>query len=207
MNNRRVWIALGAVLLANYFVLFAQNIVAFWQWRHCTPLAWFFPEVRYFLQGFILLLPLIPLVLLKFRHGKKVLVVLVVALVVHAVCFLVKAHVPGTRRQQYVSACNWAADAIRADYNGPRSDSEPFFSWLEYHPLNRPCIDAHVTRVSYLVGGRGASLTGCGLKDIPDYIVDEPHKINRDWWCVADYEKLAERRFGRREFIIYKRIK
>lgn len=207
MSNRRVWIVLSVILLANYFVLFAQTVVAVWQWRHCAPWYWLLPEARYFLQGFILLLPLIPLVLLKFRHGKKVLVVLVVALVAHAICFLVKAHVPGTRRQQYVSACNWAAEVIRADYRGPKADSEPFFSWLEYHPLNRPCIEAHVTRVSYLLGGRGASLAGCGLKDIPDYIVDEPHKVNRDWWYVADYEKLAERRFGKREFIIYKRIK
>lgn len=205
--KRRVWIAIGVALSANFILVLAQTVVAAWKWRHNVPMSWMLPEIRYYLQGFVLLLPLIPMVLLRWRHGKKVLIALLIALFAHAGAFLAKAHVPGARRHAYVSACNWAVEQIRSDYRGPRSDSEPFFTQHEYHPLARPCVDAHVTRVSYLLGGRGASLAGCGLKDIPDYIVDEPHKVNRDWWAVADYEKLAERKFGKRDFVIYKRVK
>lgn len=205
--KRQGWIFLGVALAANFLVLLAQSVVSFWPWRHLAPWHWMLPEVRYYVQGFVLLLPLVPMAALKFRFGKAVLSVLVAALAVHAAAFLVKAHVPGSRRCQYVEAGDWAVEEIRTDYKGPKADAEPFFSWLEYHPLNRPCVEAHVTRVAYLLNGRGASLAGCGLKDIPDYIVDEPHKVNRVWWRVADYEVLAERKFGKRDFIIYKRVK
>lgn len=206
--KRRVWFFLFSLLAVNFLILFAQTVVSLWQWRHSMPTWWWFvPEVRYFVQGFVVLIPLIPMVALKFRFGKALLALLVAALTVHAAVFLVKAHVPGARRCQYVAACDWAAERIRADYGGPKADATPFFSWLEYHPLSRPCVDAHSARVAYLVGGRGASLAGCGLADIPDYIVDEPHKANREWWQYADYEELAARTFGKRKFIIYKRIK
>ena len=205
--KRRIWIAIGVALAANILLVLAQTVAAAWKWRHDVPMSWLFPEMRYYLQGFVLLLPLIPMALLRWRHGKKALTVLLVVLFVHAGVFLAKAHVPGSRRHAYVAACNWAVEQIRNDYRGPKSDSEPFFSPGEYHPLNRPCVDAHVTRVSYLLGGRGASYSGCGLRDIPDYIVDEPRKVNRGWWTVADYEKLAERKFGKRDFVIYKRVK
>jgi len=207
MRQARIWLGLGIVMLANFLVLFAQTLVAFWKWRHLGPAAWLLPEARYFLQGFVLLIPIIPIVFLRFRHGRKILIAVLAALAVHAGAFLVKAHVPGARRQQYVAACDWAVERIRADYRGPKADAEPYFSWLEYHPLARPCIEAHVTRVAYLLGGRGASLAGCGLVDIPDYIVDETHRVNRAWWNVAGYEKLAEKSFGKRDFVIYKRVK
>lgn len=205
--KRRVWIFLGLALAVNFLVLLAQNVAAAWQWRHLAPMSWLLPETRYYVQGFVLLVPLIPAVALKFRFGKAVLSVLVAALVVHAAAFLAKAHVPGSRRCQQVAACDWAVEAIRADYRGPKADAEPFFSWLEYHPLNRPCVEAHSPRVAYLLGGRSASIAGCGLRDIPDYIVDEPRKVDRGWWNVADYELLAERKFGPRDFVIYKRVK
>jgi len=207
MSRRRVWIGLGILLAANLLVLSGQTFVSFWKWRHLGSTEWLFPEARYFLQGFVLLIPLIPMALLRFRHGRKLLVVLLAALAIHAGAFLAKAHVPGARRHQYVSACDWAVERIRADYRGPRTDAEPFFTWFEYHPLARPCVEAHVTRVPYLLGGRGASLVASGVLDIPDYIVDEPHRVNRDWWCVAEYEKLAEKKFGKRDFVIYKRVR
>jgi len=205
--KRRVWIAFGVVILVNFLLLFAQTAASFWKLRHTLSASWLFPEARYYLQSFVLLLPLVPMTLLRFRNGKGLLVVLLSACVVHAAVFLVKAHIPGTRRQAYISACDWAVERIRADYKGPTKDVGPFFTWIEYHPLARPCVEAHVTRVPYLLGGRGASVVGCGVLDTPDYIVDEPHKVNRDWWTVARYEKLAEEKFGKRDFVIYKRVK
>jgi len=206
MKKRPSLILLCGLLLANCLVLFGQSMVAFWKWRG-MPGAGLMTEPRYYVQCFILLLPLIPLLLLRLRHGQKILCVLVAALAVHAVAFIVKAQIPGTRRNQYVAACDWAAGMIRADYKGPRKDAEPCFSIAEYHPLERPVVDAHVHRVAYLLGGRKASLIGCGLVDLPDYIVDEPHRIDRLPWRFAEYETLAERKFGKRDFIIYKRVK
>jgi len=205
--KRRVWIVLGAVLAVNFLILLAQSVVSFWPWRHLAPVSWLFPETRYFVQGFVVLIPLIPVVALKFRFGKALLALLVVALTVHAAVFLVKAHIPTARRHQYVEACDWAVERIRADYRGPKADAKPFFSWLEYHPLSRPCVESHTARVAYELGGRWASLAGCGFADIPDYIVDETSRVNRVWWQFADYEVLAERTFGKRDFIIYKRIR
>jgi len=199
-------ILLCGLLLANLLILFGQSAVAFLKWQGMAG-AKLMPEPRYYVQCFVLLLPLIPFLLLRLRHGQKVVCILLAALAVHAVVFLVKAQIPGTRRNQYVAACDWAVDVIRADYKGPRKDIEPSFSVDEYHPLERPVVDAHVHRVSYLLGGRKASLIGCGLVDLPDYVVGEPHRINRLPWYCAEYEPLAERKFGKRDFIIYKRVK
>jgi len=203
--SKRNWILLIVLLAANYLILLAQSLVSLYKY---APNVWvILPETRYFLQSLIIFIPLIPLAALKFKQGRKILAVLLTALVVHAVVFLVKAHVPGARRHASIAACNWAVEQIRADYKGPKRDAEPFFVWLEYHPLSRPCVEAHVTRVSYLLGGRGASLDGNGLVDIPDYLVDETKKINPDFFKLAKYEILAEKNFGKRDFVIYKRVK
>jgi len=205
--KRTVWIAIATLLAVNILFLLTQSVLSFWPWRHCAPWYWILPEARYYVQSFLLLLPLVPWIALKFRYGKVVLSALVAALVLHAAIYLVKAHVPGSRRNQYVSACNWAADVIRADYHGPRADSQRTFSWLEYHLPNRPCIASHVARVPYLIGGREASLSVFDAIDTPDYIVDETRKVNRLLWSADNYEPLAERKFGTRDFIIFKRIK
>jgi len=218
--SKKSLLALAVLLAANFVVVWGQSFVSFARWRHVS--SFLMPESRYYLQSLVVLVPLIPLALLRFRHGRKLLVVLLLALAAHAVGYLVKAHVPGSRRNQYVAACDWAAETIRADYKGLKRDVEPFFSQDDYHPLGRPVLVAHAYRLCYLLEGRPGLVYGreadvpvpahlvetkYGLADIPDYIVDESRRINRDWWAVADFEKLAERRFGQREFVIYKRVK
>jgi len=219
--RKRTLLALAALLAANFLVVWGQSFVSFWKWRDVAPCL--MPEARYYLQCLVVLVPLVPLALLRFRHGRKLLVVLLVALVAHAAGYLAKAHVSGSRRNQYLAACDWAVETIRADYKGPARDAVPFFSPDDYHPPVRPVVEAHSHRVSYLLGGRHgmvfvkregvavpASLVdvGCALADPPDYIVDESKKIgNSKWRTVAEYGKLAERKFGKREFVIYKRVK
>lgn len=203
--KRAAVVAFLVLIGANAAILCAQWLASAWGWRH-TEIS-LLPEMRYFVQSLILLVPIAVGLLMKSRWGGKILVLLTVLLVAHGVIYLVKAHVPGTRRYQYTESCKWAADEIRHDYTGPREDAEPFFTELDYHRLSRPVVDAHVTRLAYMLGGRASSLTSAGILDIPDYIVGEPHKLNRDWWYVADYAVLAERKFGKRNFIIYKRIK
>lgn len=216
-----VLVALLILLAANFLVVWGQSFVSFWKWRHLAPCL--MPEARYYLQSLVVLVPLIPLVLLRFRHGRKLLVILLLALLAHAAGYLAKAHVPGSRRNLHLAACDWAVAAIRADYKGPKQDAEPYFSQDDYHPLGRPVVSAHVARVPYLLGGRVGEVfvrreaTGfpsylalspdqsCFV-DLPDYIVDEPDRIDPLWWAFADYEKMAERRFGTRDFVIYRKI-
>jgi len=217
--RKRELLFLAALLLANFLVVWGQSVVSFWKWRHLGLLM---PEARYYLQSLVVLVPAVPLVLLRFRHGRKLLVLLLAALAVHAAGYLVKAHVPGSRRSQYVAACDWAAETIRTDYRGPARDAEPFFTQDDYHPSGRPVLSAHVNRLCYLLGGRSGAVferrgvadvpsylldTKFGLADVPDYIVDESQRINRNWWAFADFEKLAERTFGTRDFVIYRRVR
>lgn len=204
--KRQSLILLCGLLLVNCLILFGQSAVAFWKWRG-MPGAGLMTEPRYYVQCFVLLLPLIPFILLRLRHGQKILCILVAALAVHALVFLVKAQIPGTRRNQYLAACDWAVEKIRADYKGPKRDAEPFFSQYEYHLLERPAVESHTKRVAYLLGGRRASPMWCWPVDTPDYIVDERNRLNRDFLSLAEYETLAERKFGKRDFIIYKRVK
>jgi len=202
--KRRDLLLLGLLVAANFLLLWGQSLVAFWKYRDMS--ASLLPEWRYYVQSLIVLLPALPLVLLRFRHGRKALLVLLAAFVAYAVAMLVKPHVPSARRNQYLAACDWAVDVIRADYAGPRRDAEPFFSQYEYHPLERPAVEAHTKRVSYLLGGRRASPIWCGAVDIPDYIVEEQDRLDREALKLVKYETLAERKFGKRDFIILKRV-
>jgi len=205
--TRRNLLLLGLFLLANFLLLWGQSFVAFWKYRDMS--AALLPEWRYYVQSLAVLVPAIPLVLLRFRFGRGALVLLLAALAVHAAALLVKPHIPGTRRNQYLAACDWAVEKIRADYKGPKRDAEPFFSPYEYHPLERPAVESHTKRVAYLLGGRRASPVWCGAVDIPDYIVEEKSRLNPEWLTMiaSEYKILSEREFGKRDFIIYRRVK
>lgn len=219
--KRSTVIAFLGLIALNASVVAAQWFLSSWRWYRAGCDVNLLPEARYLVQSLILLLPAVPMLLLKWRHGQKALALGAVLMAVTAAVYLVKAQVPGTRRHQYVSACQWAVEEIRRDYRGPVVDAEILFSDSEYCTRGRPVVEAHIARVPYLLDGRAASAVGCSVQHIPDgvipdYIVDETGKavdesgaVKSVWSVVAKgkYVKLAERRFGKRDFVILKRVR
>jgi len=213
---RRSLCIIGGLILTNALLAWAQMMV---RWRVVG--SFFEVDDRYWLGSLILLVPLVVwgvssilpgMLPRKSRSRGKtirnvVLALGALALGANAACQLAKAHTPGQNRHAKRAACDWAAEAIRADYRGPKADAVRFFSAGDYLRSNRPVVDAHTARVAYLLGGRQSNLEAAGLRDIPDYVVGEPGGLDTNWWGVADYELLAAKRFDRREFVIYRRIR
>ena len=198
----------GLLLLigTNFAVLASQALVAFWKYipsvdRPCIP------EKRYWVESLILLLPLVPILLLRIRWGRKALTAIVAVMLAVTFVYLVKAHVPDSNRNVNVQACNWAVEVIRRDYTGPKVRQADVFGETNYRRPNLPIVDAHTARVAYLLDGQAAHIGFAGPDGIPDYLVGEPRRIRRGWTTLARYELLAERMFGKREFVIYKRVK
>ena len=116
---------------------------------------------------------------------------------------VIKPMLPFGRRGAYVRACDWAADRIRADWNGPDRDQDPVFSLEEYHTPYRPVVQAHVARVPYLLNGRQALLTDFGAADMPDYwIID----VQRDIPPPRNlFDLIGTYRRGKFTFELYRR--
>ena len=200
-----ILLAIGAL---TYLVLAGQMLR--WGWSKYEP-----PEMRYWIQAGVLwlgwtawgVLEVSRLVAARWWKPARFLLPLVVA-VFAAIDFamLVKPHVPGSRRHAAVVACEEAAKVIRADYRGPARDAELVYSDAEYHEAKRPVVRAHTGRLAYLLNGREASLSKFGAVDLPDYVLDEKHKVKLPEG--ARYELL--RRFeipGRKPFELYRRAK
>ena len=128
---------------------------------------------------------------------------------------VLKPLIPGSRRHAYVQAGDWAIEFIRNDWQGPAHDATNVFSLAEYHTPNRPIVHAHIARVPYFLNGRYSFMEHFGKVDAPDYWVIDTRRDNR-WWSaelrpyspypwLPDYELVAERRFGKRDFEIWRR--
>ena len=200
-----ILLAIGAL---TYLVLAGQMLC--WGWSKYEP-----PEMRYWIQAGVLwlgwaawgILEVSRLVAARWWKPARFLLPFVVA-VFAAIDFamLVKPHVPGSRRHAAVVACEEAAKVIRADYKGPARDAETVYSDVEYHEAKRPVVRAHTGRLAYLLNGREGSPSKFGAIDLPDYVLNECHKVKLPEG--ARYELL--RRFeipGRKPFELYRRVK
>lgn len=75
-------------------------------------------------------------------------------IVIYNSILLIKPRLPVGRRGAYVAACDWAAEKIRSDWQGPVKDEEFVFSIRRYRVPDRPVIDCYSARLPYVVGGR-----------------------------------------------------
>ncbi len=200
------WIVL-AIAVLNYAVL-AGQMLGCYGFRNYDP-----PEQRYWIQSGVLflgwaawgILEVSRLAAQKWRPAKFLLPIVVVALMAIDIAMLVKPHVPGSRRNAYLRACDWAEEKIRADYQGPAKDTERVYGNQEYHEEKRPAIIAHTGLLAYRLNGRHASPGNFGAIDLPDYVFDEDKKIHlpKD----ARYELMDRVSFGKRSFSLYRRVK
>lgn len=184
------------LVLGNFAVLAAQLAVC----DHYFP-----PENRYWYQSGVLMCgwavwgvdALSQALGTRWRPARLLLPALVGVFAAIDVAMLVKPHVPGSRRNAYVRACDWAVGRIREDWRGPAADPADVFSIREYHTAKRPVVCAHVARVPYLLDGRTPAHS-FGKADLPDYIFDETGKVVLP--KGHRYDLIDKVRFGRREF-------
>ena len=134
-----------------------------------------------------------------------VLPTLVVVFLALDVVAMFKPLIPVGRRHVHVKAGNWAVEAIRADWKGPKEDAQVAFSVADYHPSDRPIVEtpANMRRVGYLVGGRYPRVEVIGEEDAPDYVLAENHQSKTP--LTGAYELMSERSFGKRHFSLYRR--
>lgn len=201
---RREELAVVAVAFVAFLMVWAQIRIAY---------SVSFPERRYWLQGFVLLFlwaawgacRLSDALARRLPPVRFVLPALLAVLLALDAVALFKPLIPVGRRHVHVQAGDWAAAAIRADWNGPARDEKVAFSIRDYHPAERPIVEtpAHLRRVGYQVGGRHPRMESFGAEDAPDYVLDE----NNQSATVAKggYERMAERTFGKRHFTLYRR--
>lgn len=196
-----------AIAVLNYLVL-AGQMLGCYGFKNYDP-----PEMRYWIQSGILffgwsawgLLEVSRFVAQKGRPAKFLLPLVVAVLAAIDVAMLVKPHVPGSRRNAYLRACDWAEEKIRADYKGPAKDAAWVYGDQEYHDEKRPALVAHTGLLAYRLNGRHASPGKFGAIDLPDYVFDEDKKIRLP--TGASYELLDRVSFGRRSFSLYRRVK
>ena len=196
-----------AIAVLNYLVL-AGQMLGCYGFKNYDP-----PEMRYWIQSGILffgwaawgLLEVSRLVAQKGRPAKFLLPLVVAVLAAIDVAMLVKPHVPGSRRNAYLRACDWAEGKIRADYKGPAKDAAWVYGDQEYHDEKRPALVAHTGLLAYRLNGRHASPGKFGAIDLPDYVFDEDKKIRLP--TGASYELMDRVSFGKRSFSLYRRVK
>ena len=196
-----------SVGILTYLVLAGQILVC-WGLKKFEP-----PEMRYWIQAGVLWLGWTAWGLSeasralarKWSPAKFLLPLVVAVLAAIDVAMLVKAHVPGSRRNAYLRACDWAEEKIRADYRGPAKDAEWVYSDEEYHDEKRPALVAHTGLLAYRLNGRHASPGKFGAIDLPDYVFDEDKKVRLP--KGASYELMDRLRVGKRPFSLYRRVK
>lgn len=188
------------VVAVNYAIVVGQSLFESGQFQLN------FPEARYTIQSTLLLYPWgIWGILSLFRSDRlasRCLATVFAGFAVLAVVMLVKSNIPGTRRYAYVQACDWAVERIRADWDGPSKDATFEFYPQEYHSPNRPIIEAHTARLSYLLGGRVSSVDMIGDVDTPDYWFDN---IERETPSERGYRKVDSYQCGKYRFVLYRR--
>lgn len=190
-----------ALIAANLLLIWAQIAIK----DHAT-----FPEKRYWVESFILLLGWSAWGIVAFCKSSfarripfvRFLLPLIIALfAINDLVMCIKPRIPVGRRHAWVAACDWAEERIRADWRGPAKDEKDVFSTRQYHHPNRPCVAGHTARIAYLLNGRVASINEFGKLDKPDYICKEESKIGK---LGAEYELMDRVQFGKRRFALYR---
>lgn len=191
-----------ALIAGNFLLILAQIVIK----DHVA-----FPEKRYWVQSFILLLGWTAWgigavckssLARRFKPIRYLFPLIVVLFAINDLVMVIKPRIPVGRRHAWVAACNWATERIRTDWKGPAKDAADTFSIRQYHQPKRPCVAGHTARIAYLLDGRVASVNEFGEMDRPDYICKEESKIGK---LGADYEFMDRVQFGKRRFVLYRR--
>lgn len=199
--------ALLAIAALNYLVL-AGQLLGCWGIDKYEG-----PEKRYWIQSGVLFLgwtawglsELSRVAARRWRPARQTLPLVVAVFAAIDLAMLAKPHVPGSRRNSNLRACEWAEERIRADWKGPAADRENVYSDREYHEPGRPALRAHTGLLAYRLGGRQASPDKFGAVDLPDYVVDEEKKLRLPEG--ADYSLMDSAEFSGRRYLIYRREK
>lgn len=163
-------VALLALALTSVSMIIAQSAVASHR----------FPEMRYWNQATAMLYPWGIWGIMGAWRVRRVPVKVVLAVIFGLFAcvdlgMLAKRFVPGTRRNAYVAACDWAVEKIKADWKGPARDMDFVPAMRNYSTPFRPCVDAYTRRIPYLVGGRrwSKSINSSERIDPYDYWVQD----------------------------------
>lgn len=204
------WVLL-AIAALNYLTLAGQLLGCYGPKRYEGP------EMRYWIQSGVLFLGWTAWGLSeaaraaarRWRPAGLLLPLVVAAFAAVDVAMLVKPHVPGSRRNANVRACEWAEGLIRADWKGPSADGANAYSDSGYHVPGRPAVFAHTGLLAYRLGGRQAAPNKFGAVDAPDYVVGEESKVRSPQcaeYSISDYALLGSAEFGRRRYQVYRRL-
>lgn len=155
------------------------------------------------------LIPALPLlwayVILSLRELKliKYLKIALIVCGIYCLSMSVKSIIPGSSRANRLQASEWATEVIRGDWRGPKADDERRFALNHFSIPNRPIISGF-PRVAVALKARYASSL---MKDYdtPDYVVCNDSKSNFHNWASSNYFILAEKRIGKRNYLVYKR--
>lgn len=196
--------AILALVAGNWILIWAQINV------DCSAA---FPEKRYWIQSVALMCGWavwgVDRIAVRFSGRFPLVRFLLPAaiglLVIFDLVMIVKPHIPLGRRYAYNEACRWAEDIIRNDWQGPRQDAKNPFSTKEHHLPYRPVVRSFSQRLPYVLGGRRDNVHIFGETDMPDYIAVDTRKERG--LPGKGYEKIAERVFGSRTFMLYRRNK
>lgn len=188
----RAELGVAAVALLGLGLIFAQCLVA------DNSL----PEGRYYRQVGVLFVPWGVWLALRVRWGRQILCGILLALTVYHGVMFAKPHIRGTRREAYVSACNWAAELIQKDWKGGRRDPVLTYSNCQYHLPYRPCVHGITPRLGYLVGGRDEFMHVFGDVDKPDYWLTGRFDVA---FSPEEYSLMGEFASGSRQFSLYRR--
>lgn len=209
--RRRLFSRTEAAVLAVFLVTLA---FVWMQIALCDHKA--FPEKRYWIQSAILLSGWAVWGVRELANhkskalaicGRHLLPVAVACLAIVAVAQLVKPYIPGTRRNAYIAAANWAAEKIREDWSGPSRDESVDFSIVEYRHPARPIVRCHTARLACLLDGRKDPTVHRAGDPLPDYVCDEEKKIDfgAKPLCAAKFELIDRLQVGKRRFALYRR--
>lgn len=121
----------------------------------------------------------------------------------------VRCSLPWTRRYVETDQCRWAAEVIRADWQGPDRDEEVACYRVNYHLPYRPIVTGGAGYLAYLVDGRYVHRSNWRSQfpkpEVPDYWVSVSGDKDAPPREIA-YRKLDERKFRRGNAVIYKKV-
>lgn len=186
-----------SIVLINIVLVWAQSFIC----DHRLS-----PERRYYAQSLLLVFPWglwgLATAWKNSRLARWAFATTIGLFVVYNGIMLAKAHLPFGRRSAYFAACNWAQRQIAADWRGPSRDEAVEFSWRDYHLPYRPIVQAHSSRLPYLLGGRDMIPGTFQFDDHPDYWFSD---ISRDPPPTEGFALMGTFRQGKYTFELYKR--
>ena len=163
--------------------------------------SFFGTEARYYLQAIVVVIPVI-VILAGRLGGRPPPFALAGVLAAWSLWILVKPAIPGTNRYNQFAAEDWAAELIRADWQGPSEDATNIFSIADYHLNRRPIVASKGGRLPTILHARKNNIMSV-FHELPDYVMYYTGHL--DFRKHPErYEKMAEKHFGKRCYELWR---